>query len=129
MQCDYGAKHLRCYICIDQEHLDIYGSLNKEQREGFDEILQHVRADKNQVFFVDGPRGMGKTFLYKALLAKVRFKGLIAITTATSGIATSILPGGALHTQGLKFQLKLGTTVCVALRSKLALQSCFVGHL
>jgi hypothetical protein len=29
-------------VCIDQEHLDIYGSLNKEQCEGFDEILQHV---------------------------------------------------------------------------------------
>ena len=37
-------------ISIDQEHLDIYESLNKEQREGFDEILQHVRANKSQVF-------------------------------------------------------------------------------
>ena len=58
-------------VSIDQEHLIIYESLNKEQREGFDEILQHVRANKSQVFFVDGPRGTGKTFLYKALLAKV----------------------------------------------------------
>jgi ATP-dependent DNA helicase PIF1 len=81
-------------VYIDQEHLDIYGSLNKEQYEGFDEILQHVRADKSQVFFVDGRRGMGKTFLYKALLARVRSKGLIAIATTTSGIAASMLPGG-----------------------------------
>ena len=81
-------------IAIDQEHLDIYESLNKEQREGFDEILQHVRANKSQVFFVDGPGGTGKMFLYKALLAKVRSEGLIAIAIATSGIAALILPRG-----------------------------------
>jgi hypothetical protein len=40
---------------------------------------------------VDGPGGTGKTFLYKALLARVQSKGLIAIATATSGIAASIL--------------------------------------
>ena len=38
-------------------------------------------------FFVDGPGGTGKTFLYKALLAKVHSKGLIAIATATSSIS------------------------------------------
>jgi len=37
---------------------------------------------------------MGKMFLYKALLAKVWFEGLIAIATATSGIAALILPRG-----------------------------------
>jgi ATP-dependent DNA helicase PIF1 len=46
------------------------------------------------VFFVDGPGGTGKTFLYKAILARVRSEGLIGIATATSGIAASILPGG-----------------------------------
>jgi hypothetical protein len=34
------------------------------------------------------------TYLYRALLAKVRSMGLIAIATATSGIAASIMPGG-----------------------------------
>ena len=38
-------------VTIDQEHLHIYESLNKEQREGFDEIIQHVFANKSQVFF------------------------------------------------------------------------------
>jgi lysophospholipid acyltransferase (LPLAT)-like uncharacterized protein len=95
-------------ICIDQEHLDIYGSLNKEQREGFDEILQHVRANKSQVLFVDGPGGTGKTFLYKALLARVRSEGLIAIATATSGIAASILPGGRTAHSRFKIPIKIG---------------------
>ena len=38
-------------VPVDQEHLDIFYSLNKEQREGFDEIMQHVFAKKRQVFF------------------------------------------------------------------------------
>ena len=38
-------------VFVDQDHLDIFDSLNKEQREGFDEIIQHVFANKSQVFF------------------------------------------------------------------------------
>ncbi|XP_002449443.2 uncharacterized protein LOC8071841 [Sorghum bicolor] len=95
-------------IPIDQDHLDIFDSLNKEQREGFDEIIQHVFANKSQVFFVDGPGGTGKTFLYKALLARVRSRGLIAIATATSGIAASILPGGRTAHSRFKIPIKIG---------------------
>jgi len=39
-------------VSIDQEHLDIFDSLNKEQRAGFDEIIQHVFAKKSQVFLL-----------------------------------------------------------------------------
>ncbi|KAL0294955.1 UNVERIFIED_CONTAM: hypothetical protein Sradi_6859000 [Sesamum radiatum] len=35
-----------------------------------------------------------KTFLYRALLAHLRSKKLIAIATATSGVAAAIMPGG-----------------------------------
>jgi UDP-N-acetylmuramate-alanine ligase len=39
-------------VSVDQDHLDIFDSLNKKQREGFDEIIQHVFANKRQVFFL-----------------------------------------------------------------------------
>ncbi|XP_066374100.1 uncharacterized protein [Miscanthus floridulus] len=94
-------------VAIDQVHLDMHSSLNREQRAGFDEIIQHVLANKSQVFFVDGPRGTGNTFLYKALLARVRSEGLIAIATATSGIAASILPGGRTTHSRIKIPIKL----------------------
>jgi ATP-dependent DNA helicase PIF1 len=81
-------------IQVEQEHLDIYKSLNNEQRAVFDEIIHHVLNNKSWMFFVDGPGGTGKTFLYKEILARVRSEGLIGIATATSGITTSILPGG-----------------------------------
>ncbi|KAL4561024.1 hypothetical protein LXL04_033184 [Taraxacum kok-saghyz] len=41
-------------------------------------------------------KGTGKTFLYRALLAKVRSEGHYALATATSGIAASLLPGVGL---------------------------------
>ena len=44
--------------------------------------------------FIVGPRGSGKTCLYRTTLAAIRSKGLITIATASSGVAASILPGG-----------------------------------
>ncbi|XP_078434264.1 uncharacterized protein LOC144705457 [Wolffia australiana] len=43
------------------------------------------------VFFVDGPGGSGKTFLYSAILAKIKASRLSALSTATSGIAALLL--------------------------------------
>ena len=68
-------------VKVDQEHLDLFSCLNREQLAGFNEIMDHVTNKKSQIFFVDGPGGTGKTYLYKALLAKVRSMGLIAIVT------------------------------------------------
>ena len=96
-------------VGVDEEHLEIKGSLNKEQRAGFDEIMDHVLNKKSQVFFVDGPGGIEKTFLYKALLARVHSEGLIAISTATSGIAASILPGGCTAHSRFKIPIKLAS--------------------
>ncbi|CAI9296199.1 unnamed protein product [Lactuca saligna] len=52
-----------------------------------------VKANKGGAFFIDDP---GKTFLYRALLAKIRSEGYIALATATSGIAASLLPGAPM---------------------------------
>ena len=38
-------------IAIDQEHLDIYESLNKKQREGFDEIIHMSVLIRAKFFF------------------------------------------------------------------------------
>lgn len=74
---------------------------------------------------MDGPGGTGKTFLYKALLARVRSEGLIAIATATSGIAASILPEDAQHTQDSKSLLNSLTIAHATSQSKVALRNYF----
>ena len=50
---------------------------------GYNEILNHVLNHKGNAFFVDGPGGTDKTYLYRALLAKVRSMGLITVATTT----------------------------------------------
>ncbi|XP_027158647.1 uncharacterized protein LOC113760290 [Coffea eugenioides] len=64
----------------------------------FDEIWVQIIEKLNRnipgIFFIDGPGGTGKSFLYKALLATVRSRGRIALATVTSGAAASLLPGG-----------------------------------
>jgi len=54
-------------------------------------VIDHKQS---QVFFVDGPGGTGKTFLYRALMATLRNRGKIVLATASSGIAATLLLGG-----------------------------------
>ena len=81
-------------IKVDEEGAALAALLNTEQRLAYDDILKAVDGDNGGVFFVDGPGGTGKTYLYRALLATVRGQGNIAVATATSGVAASIMPGG-----------------------------------
>ena len=53
-----------------------------------------IDRKQSQVFFVDGPGGTGKTFLYQALIATLRNRGKIVLATALSGIAATLLLGG-----------------------------------
>jgi len=57
-------------------------------------------VDRNEegVLFLDAPGETGKTFLINLILAKIRSEGKIALATASSGIAATLLTGGrTLH--------------------------------
>ncbi|KAJ9553040.1 hypothetical protein OSB04_017085 [Centaurea solstitialis] len=71
------------------------------------EIMRHVNAECPGMFFVDGPGGTGKMFLYKALLAEVRSRGLIALATTSSGIAANNMPEGRTAHSQFKIPLNL----------------------
>jgi hypothetical protein len=60
----------------------------------YNAIMRAVDSPDGGVFFVDGPGGTGKTFLYRVLLGKLRSQGQIVVATTTSGVAASIMPGG-----------------------------------
>ncbi|KAL6570213.1 hypothetical protein OROMI_014727 [Orobanche minor] len=79
--------------------------LNSEQREAFKQIIQTLDGNHAATFFIDGPAGSGKTFLYRALLAAVRSKHFIALAVASSGVAASLLPGG--RTAHSRFKLPI----------------------
>ncbi|CAF0883254.1 unnamed protein product [Brachionus calyciflorus] len=70
-----------------------YKKLNPEQLAIFKTIISPSNRLTN-AFFIDGPGGTGKTFLYNTILAYFRSKNKIAISVASSGIAALLLNGG-----------------------------------
>jgi ATP-dependent DNA helicase PIF1 len=103
-------------------------NLNEEQRSAYDKILSVVDTNNGGVFFVDGPSGTGKTYLYKALLAALRSQDKNAVATATSGVAASILPRGGLPIHASRYHLLLMMVMYVASRNKAGQQSCYKKH-
>ncbi|KZT57840.1 hypothetical protein CALCODRAFT_540865, partial [Calocera cornea HHB12733] len=66
--------------------------MNDEQQAAFNAIIQH--ANHGGLFWLQGPGGTGKTFVYKAVCAELRAQGKIVLCVASSGIAALLLPGG-----------------------------------
>lgn len=79
---------------VGDDDLNSISLLNKCQFAAFKAITDAVSEGKSMAFFIDGPGGTGKTFLYRAILAAIRSQDKIALATASSGVAASILPNG-----------------------------------
>ena len=92
-------------IELNDEDKNLAESLNVEQKLAYEEIMSAVDSNNGGGFFVDGPGGTGKTYLYRALLATIHGQGRIAVATATSGVAASIMPGG--RTAHSRFKIPL----------------------
>ncbi|KAL7322346.1 hypothetical protein PS15p_212248 [Mucor circinelloides] len=75
-----------------------------------------------RIYFVDGPGGTGKTFLFNALLDRVRMEGEVAIAVAPSGTADLLLKGGRTAHYMFKIPLEVNTnTMCkMSPRSQIA---------
>ena len=59
---------------------------------------------------MDGPGGSGKTYLYKVLLSYVRGSNRTALAFATTGIASTLLRGGATMHSGFKLPIVMTET-------------------
>ena len=80
--------------------------LNAGQRAAFDTIVSQVESNPESAhFFVQGPAGTGKTFLYKTLCHRFRARGDVVLCVASSGIAAQLLPGG--RTSHSRFKIPL----------------------
>jgi hypothetical protein len=94
-------------IEVNEEDKNLHKSLNTKQMAAYKTIISTVNSPNGGVFFIDGPRGKGKTFLYRALLGTVRSRDKIAIATATSGVAASIMLGGRTTHSCIKIPLNI----------------------
>ncbi|GJY16158.1 ATP-dependent DNA helicase PIF1-like protein [Tanacetum coccineum] len=117
--------HEECSIVVKEEDMLARHSLNIDQKNANDTIMRHV-ADSLGVLFIDGPRRIGKMFLYKALLATVHSRGHIALATASSGAAANNIKGEELLTRDLRFSLILLPTQFATSKNKVALRNYFV---
>lgn len=97
---------------IFEEDLQSPALLNTEQTMAYDEILDTVFNNKSKCFIIDGPGGKGKTFLYRAIIAAVRSKQKIALATASSGVAASILPNGCTAHSRFKIPITKENKLC-----------------
>jgi ATP-dependent DNA helicase PIF1 len=99
---------------VEQNPKDVLlcDSLNPEQRSAYDEIMAVVCSKQAGLFFVDGPGGTGKTFLYRALLAKLRSQDKLVVATATSEVTAAIMPGGRTTHSRFKIPLTLEEGGC-----------------
>ncbi|KAK9684322.1 hypothetical protein RND81_10G202200 [Saponaria officinalis] len=68
--------------------------LNPDQLEVYNAVIDAVNNKLEEVIFVYGHGGTGKTFLYGTISAKIRAENKIVLNVASSGIAALLLPGG-----------------------------------
>ncbi len=87
-------------------------SLNKDQIIVYKDVLLQINNnDKiNKVFFVDGPGGTGKFFLYNALIDKLQLDELCVVAVASSGIASLLLNGGRTAHSAFKIPIPIHET-------------------
>ncbi|XP_026435505.1 uncharacterized protein LOC113333208 [Papaver somniferum] len=95
-------------VPVSPEDLSSIDMLNADQKHAYDRVVNSVRRGDKSVFFIDGPGGSGETFLYRAILAKLRSERRIAIATSTSGIVATMMPGG--RTARSRFKIPVSAT-------------------
>ena len=84
----------------------------------FDKIIDSCLNGKGGVFFVNGSGGMGKTFLWKTIITKLRSEGKIVLALASSGIVSLLLPGGRTTHSHFKIPLQTHEASCCAIGKK-----------
>ena len=119
-----------------EEYMDKFKQMNSEQQRMFiqlitaiypeddinqfaadmnvelDELLDYSNEDKN-IFFIDGPSGVGKTFVCIAILAYVRSKDGVALPCTSSVISATNFKGGQTVDSRFRVPLKIcATSTC-----------------
>ncbi|KAJ9543755.1 hypothetical protein OSB04_023462 [Centaurea solstitialis] len=64
-------------------------------------------------FFVSDSEGIGKTFLWKTLIASIRSHGKIVLSFTSSGIASLLLPGGRTAHSRFRIHIAIDEYLCV----------------
>ena len=98
---DYDRGEQQAYV---EQHAAL---LTSDQREVYNYFCSMVDANQGGILFLDTPGGTGKTFLINLILAKLQSEGKVALATASSGIAATLLTGDRTLNNTFKVPLDL----------------------
>jgi hypothetical protein len=79
---------------LHEESMSMYASLNDDQKKIYDKVFDRLAHKEKCIFFISGHGGTGKTFLWNAIMARLRSRGEIVLAVASSGVAALLMPGG-----------------------------------
>jgi hypothetical protein len=79
--------------------------LNQDQRAAYEQITAALDTRSGETFFLHGPGGSGKTYLYNTLCYRLRSLNKIVLCVASSGIAAILLKGGRTAHSRLKIPI------------------------
>ena len=126
-----GSREMRAETSYDVGALQLFlhdnlTKLNADQAQVFHAAMHSVDNSSGHIIGLDAPRGNGKTFLLSTLLAAVRANRKVALATAPSGIAATLLPNGrALHSRCKGFHSTSKMTQHATSQNDTVLQNSF----
>ncbi|KAK6755776.1 hypothetical protein RB195_014271 [Necator americanus] len=97
---DYGQH--------ESEGSRLYASLNTHQRKAADDILTAMNRRDDRCFFIDGPGGTEKTYLYNTIYNMAMGQRRQVLCVAWIGIAANLLPNGRTVTSAFKLNMADG---------------------
>lgn len=114
------------YNALDKaiQEAEKLAQLNADQRSCFQTIIRVINSSHSEklYFFIQGPAGTGKTFLYNLLCHYYRAKEKIVLCVTFSGTVSLLLPGGRTSHSRFKIPLNIheNSSCCLSKNSELA---------
>ncbi|KAJ9559006.1 hypothetical protein OSB04_013620 [Centaurea solstitialis] len=96
----------RAYLA--EQHKLLVSKLNVDQHLIYESVMKATLENKQELIFVNGHGGTGKTFLWTTIISALRATGNIVLAVASSGIASLLLPSG--RTAHSRFKIPLDIT-------------------
>ncbi|XP_017227983.1 uncharacterized protein LOC108203520 [Daucus carota subsp. sativus] len=103
---------------MEKENHGLLSTINDEQLNVYNAILESVGKNEGGLYFVHGSGGCGKTFLWRTLISKLRSQGDIVLPVASSGIAATLMPGGRTAHSRFKIPIVLDELSVCAIGNK-----------
>ncbi|XP_020257665.1 uncharacterized protein LOC109834148 [Asparagus officinalis] len=101
---NYDREELR------REHEKLFQGLNEKQRKFYDVVIHSVYSKTGGLYFLYGYGGIGKTYVWKSIITRLRSEGKIVLAVASSGIAALLLPRGRTAHSRFQIPIKLKET-------------------